>query len=121
MSLPAADITPAGYIVMQHAVLGGRPVQAYGKWLRRIPAVYRTEALEEANGGAAAADDDANCLATLKHYRSLMPMAQEARKPIFHLKAADGALGGHIHAVRDCHDDFMRLAYAIADRCGVSL
>ena len=121
LSVPSADITPAGYIVMQHAVLGGRPVQAYRKWLRRIPEVYRVEALGEASAGRVAEAEDLNCLATLKHYRSLMPMAQEARKPIFHLKAADGALGGHIHAVQDCHDDFMRLALAIADRCGVSL
>ena len=121
LSVPSADITPAGYIVMQHAVLGGRPVQSYRKWLRRIPEVYRVEALGEADAGTVAAAEDLNCLATLKHYRSLMPMAQEARKPIFHLKAADGALGGHIHAVQDCHDDFMRLAFAIADRCGVSL
>ena len=38
----------------------------------------------------------------LKHYRSLMPMAIEARKPIFHLKSADGALGAHIYAVQSC-------------------
>ena len=121
LSLPSADITPAGYIVMQHAVLGGRPVQAYRKWLRRIPEVYRAEALGEPSFATVAAGDDLNCLATLKHYRSLMPMAQEARKPIFHLRAADGALGGHIYAVQDCYDDFMRLAFAIADKCGVSL
>ena len=121
LSLPSAAITPAGYIVIQHAVRAGRPVQAYRKWLRRIPDVYRVEALGETNGGTVAADEDLHCLATLKHYRSLMPMAQEARKPIFHLKAADGALGGHIHAVQDCNDDFMRLAIAIADKCGIPL
>lgn len=66
LSLPAAEITPAGYIVMQHAVLGGRPVQAYRKWLRRIPEVYRAEALDEAHPGSVAAADDLNCLATLK-------------------------------------------------------
>ena len=121
LSLPSADITPAGYIVIQHAVRAGRPVQAYRKWLRRIPDVYRVEALGETNGGTVAADEDLHCLATLKHYRSLMPMAQEARKPIFHLKAADGALGGHIHAVQDCNEDFVRLAFAIADRCGIPL
>ena len=121
LSLPSAAITPAGYIVIQHAVRTGRPVQAYRKWLRRIPDVYRVEALGETNGGTVAADEDLHCLATLKHYRSLMPMAQEARKPIFHLRAADGALGGHIHAVQDCHDDFMRLAIAIADKCGIPL
>ena len=121
LSLPSADITPAGYIVMQHAARVGKPVQAYQKWLHRIPEVYRVEVLGEANGGTVAADDDLNCLATLKHYRSLMPMAQEARKPIFHLKAADGALGAHIYAVQECYDDFRRLAFAIADKCGVSM
>ena len=127
LSLPSAAITPAGYIVMQHAVRAGRPVQAYRKWLHRIPEVYRAEALGDMNAGAVPVVDDAddagdvNCLATLKHYRSLMPMAQEARKPIFHLKAADGALGGHIYAVQDCYDDFKNLAIAIADKCGVPL
>ena len=124
LSLPSADIKPAGYIVMQHAVRARRPVQAYRQWLHRIPEVYRAEALDDANARAvpdADAADDVNCLATLKHYRSLMPMAQEARKPMFHLRAADGALGGHIHAVLDCYDDFKGLAMAIAARCCVSL
>ena len=49
-----------------------------------------------------------------------MAMAHEARKPMFHLKAADGALGGHIYAVQDCYRDFERLARRIADKCGVS-
>jgi len=31
-----------------------------------------------------------------------MPLAQEARKPMFTLKAADGAVGGHAKAVQDC-------------------
>ena len=120
LSLPAAEIHPAGYIVMQHAVRVGRPVQAYQKWIARIPGVYRTEAL----GGGASSDpstDDEHCLATLKHYRGLMPMAQEARKPMFHLKAADGALGGHIYAVQECYRDFERLATAIAAKCEVEL
>ena len=121
LPLPSADITPAGYIVMQHAVLGGRPVLAYRKWLRRIPEVYRAEALGQMNSGTETDADDVNCLATLKHYRSLMPMAREARKPIFHLKAADGALGGHIYAVQECYEDFKGLAIAIADKCGISL
>ena len=40
LELPSADIVPAGYIVMQHAVRAGRPVQAYQKWIEWIPAVY---------------------------------------------------------------------------------
>ena len=119
LALPSAHILPAGYIVMQHAVRAGRPVQAYQKWIERIPNVYRKEALEQVDGSISSTDEDSECLATLKHYRSLMAMAHEARKPMFHLKAADGALGGHIYAVQDCYRDFERLAKAIAARCDV--
>ncbi len=119
LDLPSACIEPAGYIVMQHAVREGRPVQAYQKWIKRIPAVYRKEALDDGGLDSSSTEGDSECLATLKHYRSLMAMAHEARKPMFHLKAADGALGGHIYAVRDCYEDFERLARRIATRCGV--
>ena len=119
LDLPSADIVPAGYIVMQHAVRVGRPVQAYQKWIKRIPDVYRKEALDSVATGAPSTEGDPECLATLKHYRSLMAMAHEARKPMFHLKAADGALGGHIYAVQDCYKDFEKLAKAIATKCEV--
>jgi len=117
LSLPSAEISPAGYIVMQHAVRAGRPVQAYRKWMRRIPGVYNDVVLGGTGANASSTEDDRECLATLKHYRSLMPMAREARKPMFHLRAADGALGGHIHAVRDCYQDFRALATSIAAKC----
>ena len=68
-----------------------------------------------------AAADDPYCLAMLKHYRSLMPLAMEAHKPMFHLKPADGAIGAHISAVRDCYDDFHILAQKIAASVGIRL
>ena len=121
LALPAGDITPAGYIVMQHAVRADRPVKAYQKWMKRIPEVYRNEVLNDDTPYVPTSNGDPECLATLKHYRSLMPMAQDALKPIFHLKAADGALGGHIYAVQECYEDFKRLASEIAAKCGVNL
>lgn len=45
--------------------------------------------------------------------RSLVPMAQEVRKPIFQLSSADGAIGSHAQAVRDAWSDFKALAVAI--------
>ena len=57
--------------------------------------------------------DDSKCLATLKHYRSLVPMAKEARKPIFHLTVADGAIGNHGLAVQSASSDFRQLAQKI--------
>ena len=122
LALPSAEIVPAGYVVMQHAVRAGRSVQAYRKWIERIPDVYRREVAPDSHGGGSStAEDDTECLATLKHYRSLMAMAHEARKPMFRLRAADGALGGHIHAVQDCYRDFEKLARAIAAKCDVRI
>lgn len=122
LSLPPGQMMPAGYVLMQHAVRLDRPVKAYDRWMARIPAVYREAVLNEpAVEVSLAVRDDPHCLATLKHYRSLMPLAQEARKPMFFLKPADGALGGHAKAVQDCYQDFRVLAQTISDRCGVQL
>ena len=55
-------------------------------------------------------------LATVKHYRSLVPMAQEARKPIFHLTPADGAIGSHAAAANAARQDFKELAQKIIAR-----
>jgi chromosome partitioning protein len=122
LSIPSGDMAPAGYILMQHAVRLDRPVKAYDRWMARIPAVYREAVLAEHEGKVVqAVSDDPHCLAALKHYRSLMPLAQEAHKPMFLLKAADGAIGSHASAVQDCYRDFRKLAQRIADRCEVQL
>jgi cellulose biosynthesis protein BcsQ len=121
LSIPHGDMMPAGYVLMQHAVRLDRPVKAYDRWMARIPAVYRESVLDELAAAAPTVEDDPHCLAALKHYRSLMPLAQEARKPMFFLKPADGALGGHAKAVQDCYGDFRNLARSVADRCGVQI
>ena len=121
LELPEGTMRPIGFIVMQHAVRLDRPVKAYARWMKRIPQVYREAVLDEEPQSGVAIEDDPNNLATLKHYRSLMPLAQEARKPMFHLKPADGAIGGHAKAVQDCYSDFQSLARTIAERNGVTL
>jgi chromosome partitioning protein len=113
--LPAGAMAPIGYILMQHSKRLSRPVKAYKKWADRIPQTYQ----QMISGGprdltlGPAAED---CLARLKHYRSLVPMALEVRKPIFHLTAADGAIGNHAYAVKDAWSDFKALAGAILSR-----
>jgi chromosome partitioning protein len=116
--LPQGAMDPVGYIVMQHIDRLSRPVRAYKKWMDRIPTTYRQSILDEATALALAPEDN-NCLARLKHYRSLMPMAQEARKPIFHLASADGAIGSHAAAVRDAWTDFKALAVSVLERTGI--
>lgn len=121
LSIPPGTMTPTGYIVMQHAVRLDRPVQAYSRWMERIPGVYREAVLDEHDSPLVSVERDPHCLATLKHYRSLMPLAQEAHKPMFFLRSADGAIGAHAAAVQDCYRDFQTLAKRIADRSGVAL
>lgn len=116
--LPPTEMKPAGYVVMQHAVRSDRPVKAYEKWMKQIPSVYHKEMLNDTVEPTLHTAQDTECLASLKHFRSLMLMAQDALKPMFHLKAADGALGGHIYAVQDCYQEFKALAGRIAARCG---
>jgi len=122
LDLPEGRMELLGYVVMQHAARLDRPVKAYAKWMARIPATYRVAVLGEATPETGAGiDRDSHCLSTLKHYRSLMPLAQEARKPMFLLKPADGAIGSHAKAVQDCYTDFYGLAVEVAERAGVDL
>lgn len=118
---PAGEIEPAGYVVMQHGVRDRRPVKAYQLWLHRIPRVYREALLGQQVDTPPAPESDPYSLALLKHYRSLMPMAMDARKPMFYLKPADGAIGAHVEAVISCYDDFLNLARRIAAQAGVVL
>lgn len=121
LSMPSGEMKPVGYVVMQHGVRESRPVKAYQRWADRIPVTYRADVLGKKITNPPAVADDRYCLALLKHYRSLMPMAMEARKPMFMLKPADGAIGAHVEAVRSCYDDFLRLARAIAKQAGITL
>ena len=120
--LPAGAIEPIGYVFMRHSIRRDRPVQAYARWMRRMPGEYAHSVLDEAAGTNAGLDfdSDPNCLALLKDYRSLMPMAQEANRPMFKLTPAHGAFGGHQSSVVACYRDFEELAMRIGERIGVS-
>lgn len=120
LALPNGQMQPIGYIVMQHSVRRDRPVKSYEKWIARIPGTYRRYVLEEESGRQTSVTRDEHCFALLKHYRSLMPMAQEARKPIFLLKPADGAMGAHTYAVEDAYRDFRTLTRKISAGAGVA-
>ena len=83
-----------------------------------MPSEYAKNLLENTAGNYAATpqDDPENALATVKHYRSLVPMAQKHRKPIFQLTTADGAFGSHAAAVTDARADYWKLAQKIIAR-----
>lgn len=111
--LPAGEMRASGYVVMQFGMRDSRPVKAYQRWMDRIPSTYRESVLNQAGGEVPTVQNDWLNLASLKHYQSLMPLAMEAHKPMFFLKAADGAIGAHAEAVKRCYGDFLRLAQRI--------
>lgn len=113
LHLPNSKIIPLGYIIMQHGIKESRPVKSYLKWANRIPQVFIESVLKESLQQDTIVENDINCLALLKHYHSLIPMAMEVRKPIFLLKPADGAIGAHLGAVRNAYDDFKKLTEKI--------
>ena len=116
-TLPQGQMQPTGYVLMQYSERLSRPLKAYKKWADRIPETYRTSV---GGGQSDWIGQDENRLAQLKHYRSLVPMALEVRKPIFDLTSADGAIGNHLYAVRDAGDDFRGLAIKILERIGLN-
>lgn len=121
LSMPRGSMLPAGYVVMQHGIRDSRPVKAYQRWMEQVPAVYREAVLDERDSRPPSVAKDPYSLALLKHYRSLMPFGMEARKPMFFLKPADGAIGAHGEAVRSCYRDFRALATKVADAAGLAM
>jgi chromosome partitioning protein len=115
MNLPLGKMKAAGYVVQQHQVRLDRPVKAYTRWIERIPAEYRECGLSKAPE-VASVEEDPECLALFKHYRSLVSLAQEVRRPIFLLRAGDGAMGSHAVAVQSAYKDFDSFTRRLLDR-----
>ncbi len=113
LDLPGGDMTPAGYVLLEQAVRLDLPAAAH-QWPARIPFEYAQSVLGRQS--VLAGKNDPHRIALMKHYRSLIPMAQEARKPVFHLKPADGALGAHLTAANAANAEFGVLASELLSR-----
>ena len=115
--LPPGRMMPVGYVIQQHGVRLSRPVRAHDRWTSQMPGEYSRSILDEASVSAPEdVRDDDNCIATVKRYRSLIPLSQEARKPVFELAPADGALGAHAVAAQGAYTDFRMLVEEIRSR-----
>lgn len=113
ISAPGGDMVPLGYVIMQPSMRLDRPVAAYRRWLDRIPGVFIDAVL---GGGRPAAGEGGFEIATMRNYQSLMPLAHDARKPMFDLRSADGAIGSTLGLVQRCYKEFRGLAEAVLVR-----
>ena len=114
--LPKGSMQSLGYIIMRYPIRLSHPVKAYARWIEKIPSKYRESVLQEANPEEKTIDTDEHLLVHLKDYSSLMPLAQEAKKPMFMLKPADGVIRAQNKAVIDCYKDFDSIAKKIMQR-----
>ena len=118
---PAGTMEPIGYVVLQRAVRLDRPVKAYDRWLRRIPGEFHRSVLGEGEPSNLGGGADPCQLASLRNYRSLMPLAQDARKPMFDLRARDGALGSTGRLVQTCYREFEDLAVRVMEAANIPM
>jgi len=118
IELPMGTMQPIGYVVLQHAAKkANEPARAYHRWIDRFPETFHRELL----GDDAPEGPDPECLALVRHFRSLLPLSLEARKPVFDLKAADGAIGSHASTAKGAYLAFEALAKEIAKRSGIEI
>ena len=116
--LPLGAMQLLGYVVVQHAAKRAHePAPAHQRWIERLAREFHEAVL----GAAPPVGADAACLGQVRHFRSLLPLSLEARKPVFDLKAADGAVGSHAAAVQDAVVAFEALTRAIASGVGLSI
>lgn len=108
-----------GYILQLDLAHSRGAGLALDEWESRIPAEYHSRILGSKPEVPLSVEGDHECIAVFKHYASLMPLAREARKPMFDLKPADGAQGGLIRAVAECKRSFERLVREIANRLSI--
>ena len=108
--LPPGRMDVLGYVLLGHGVRLDRPVAAYRRWMGQIPGEFRSAVLGASNEPVPDVSEDPYCIAQLKNYHSLVPLGQEARKPVFALKPADGAFGGHAQAAQRAYQHFKDLS-----------
>lgn len=101
----------SGYVLQQFNKYRKRTTKAFENWTRQIPAVmdeFIIRPLSSVNLQPynLVSENSNRQLAEFKNYNSLIPMAQDAQKPIFDLTYSDGIVGGHMQYVRDCRNEF---------------
>jgi cellulose biosynthesis protein BcsQ len=120
-SLPVHKFEPIGYIVQQHLARVDRPTAGYARWAAQIPEEFHRSVLSEEKVPTYSIETDPACIATIKHFASLVPLAQVARKPMFDLRQADGVGGGQIQAVAKCRIEFRELCGDILKRLDIAV
>lgn len=120
LELPPGRMEPVGYVFLHRIERLSRPVFSYAKWFERVPFEYARSILcDESLSGDTIRER--HQLSKLRNFHGLMHLGKEARKPVFHLREADGVFGSHSTTVLRSWFEFRDLAVGIATRAGIEL
>lgn len=102
----------AGYVTQQYIAKRNaqgevRPVAAYEKIATKIPKLITDYFV---GGAKSPMKIDQYALGSIPTLHSLIPMAQNARAPIFKLGASDGVVGSHFLKVKEIRETFKSIA-----------
>lgn len=117
--LPVGTLNAAGYVVWQRSLRLDRPIMRRLPWLQRIPGDFRRHVLDDDSDVGLWVDDDPYCIGNLTYYLGLMPLAHDAKKPVFDLKPGDGLIGDHMPVVFDRYREYRDVALRLGERCGM--
>lgn len=106
-------MNPLGYIVLERSVRLDKPQYDYAHWHQQVPNAFHIDLLDQPQGFTGGASEDSRCLGLVRHYRTLVDMAEESRKPLFNLRMADGAVGAHFKAAQLAGTEFKTLAFRL--------
>lgn len=99
----------SGYVLQQFNINSSRKTAAWRAWAEQVPQNIQNfvvSPLEPNN----IVNSSNYYLGDFKNFNSLIPLAQDALKPIFELTSNDGVRGAHHGYVSDCNDIFDELA-----------
>lgn len=113
----ATRMAPIGFVVQEHSLHFG---QASGSSMSAgLSAEYGRSILGEIEEVGHSLATRPPCIGVVKPFHSLRRMAAEARKPMFSLRPADGAIGAHALAVQQAYRDYQALTLEVLRRVGL--
>ena len=119
--IPAKAIDVAGYVVQDRAYYFDRLADLPDRWRDRVRREYERSIVHEPGIQYHEAFEPASPLATIRYHTGLLPLAEDARKPMFRLTPADGVFDDQIKEVSSSYRDFADVAKRVAESCGIEL
>lgn len=119
--IPEEPLAVAGYVVQDRAYYYDRPADIPDRWRNRVQREYEHSIIHEPGVLEQGVSKSARPLASIRYHTGLLPLAEDAQKPMFRLTPADGVFDDQIKEVTSSYQDFENVARRVAERCGVEI